>query len=61
MRLKTLLASLLIGSALVGTVAAGAAWAWGSSGHRMIGEIAFTRDRFDLRSRARRHRSPGAR
>ena len=39
MRLKTLLASLLIGSALAGGISC-AAWAWGSSGHRMIGEMA---------------------
>ncbi len=35
MRLKTLVASLMIGAAVTGT-----AWAWGSSGHRMIGEMA---------------------
>ncbi|MGN6209250.1 hypothetical protein [Asticcacaulis sp.] len=39
MRLRTLLASLLIGSALAAGIT-GAAWAWGSSGHRMIGEMA---------------------
>ncbi|ESQ83075.1 hypothetical protein AEAC466_14525 [Asticcacaulis sp. AC466] len=35
MRFKTLAAAVL-----AGTVVAGAAWAWGSSGHRMIGELA---------------------